>query len=126
VGGKLHAGELPLPACLREVREETGYVLPTARFAGILTWRGFEIEPGGLYIFTAPAPAGEPRAGPEGELRCHPRAWVFSHPQVVNNIHHFGPAALNGAAPIVYHFDYAEGAIAHVELFPLPVGGVVA
>ena len=68
VGGKLLPGESPLAACLREVREETGYHLRSARFAGLLTWSSFEdLGDGGLYLFTAPAPPGNPIAGVEGE-----------------------------------------------------------
>src|SRR5512136_2891052 len=68
VGGQVEPGELPLAACLREGREETGYALVAARFAGILTWRGFETPPGGLYLFTASAPEEEPAVCDEGEL----------------------------------------------------------
>jgi 8-oxo-dGTP diphosphatase len=102
VGGHIEPGEKPLQSVLREVAEETGYVLPTARFCGLLTWEGYEIPSGGsirvplysagLYIFTAAVPqettAGccvipqETTAGccatPEGEPRTTPEgalAW---------------------------------------------------
>ncbi|MBN1888465.1 MAG: NUDIX domain-containing protein [Thermoflexales bacterium] len=120
VGGRIEPGEAPLAACLREVREESGYVLSTARFAGLLTWQGFELPPGGLYLFTAPAPAGNPVSCEEGILRWQPRAWVLSSPQVVANIHIFGPAVLDGAPLQAYHFEYGNGQIVHHELKPLP------
>ena len=62
VGGRIEAGEPPLAACLREVQEETGYRLATTRFDGLLSWSGHEFPDGGLYIYTAEAPEGEPRA----------------------------------------------------------------
>lgn len=120
VGGKLQPGEAPLAACLREVHEETGYALPTAHFAGVLTWRGFEVPEGGLYLFTAVAPAGEPAPCPEGELRWQPQAWVLSAPTVVSNIHHFGPFVFAGAAPQIYHFEYVAGQIVDYQLYAWP------
>jgi 8-oxo-dGTP diphosphatase len=120
VGGHLEAGESPLSSCLREVREETAFILPSARFAGLLTWSGFQIADGGLYIFTAPAPAGEPPVCNEGILAWQPRDWVFSAPQVVENIHYFAPAVLNGQPPQVYHFDYQGSRIVRHFILPLP------
>jgi len=99
VGGKIDPGEDPTSSVLREVQEETGYVLPAARFCGLLTWGGYEVPRGGLYIFTAPAPAGEPHPTPEGLLAWKPRRFVFTSGEVVSNIHHFGPLVLDGAAP---------------------------
>lgn len=120
VGGHVEPGERPLAACLREVREETGYALATARFAGILTWCGFEIPPGGLYLFTSAAPEGNPLAGDEGELQWRPRAWLFTSPEVVSNLHYVGPHILNGAPPQDYYFEYEQGQIVRHEARPLP------
>ena len=105
VGGHIEAGEAPLAACLREVREETGYRLASARFAGVLTWRGFEVPDGGLYVFTAAAPPDEPGACAEGVLRWQALPWVLSSPEVVSNIVYFAPQVLAGAPPRRHHFD---------------------
>jgi len=123
VGGRLEAGERPLQGALREVREETGYRLPTARFAGLLTWDGHSETPGGLYIFSAPVAGYSPLrpTDNEGELAWKPRAWVFSSPDVVSNISLFAPYVLDGAPPQDYHFAYATGdRILSWEIRPLP------
>lgn len=122
VGGHLNPAESPRAACLREVQEETGFVLPDVHFAGLLTWADFPGHPdGGLYIFTAPAPPGEPKPCEEGQLAWKTHRWVCSAPDVVENIHHFAPLVLDGAPPQVYHFDYGpQGQILQHELRPLP------
>lgn len=126
VGGHLEPGETPRDCVLREVREETGFCLAEVAFGGILTWDGFETPPGGLYIFTAAAPSGEPRACPEGPLEWKPRDWVFSSPEVVSNIHVFGPLVLGGSPPRRYHFSYADGKIIQYQDLPLSPGWDVA
>lgn len=118
VGGRLEPGESPRAGMLREVREETGFHLEDVSFAGILTWDGFETPPGGLYLFTAEAPSGEPFACMEGELAWKPRGWVFSAPEVVSNIHIFGPRMLNGGPPQIYHFEYQAGQILRYTIQP--------
>lgn len=120
VGGHIEPGESPYQSCLREVEEETGYHLEALSFGGILTWRGFEIDNGGLYIFTAPAPNADPRPNDEGLLAWHPRRWVFTSHEVVENIHYFAPAVLSGAPPSRYHFDYLNGEIIHHRVQPVP------
>jgi 8-oxo-dGTP diphosphatase len=119
VGGRLEPGESPRVSMMREVREETGFQLNDLAFAGVLTWEGFEIPPGGLYIFTAEAPTGEPDECTEGLLEWKPRGWVFTSPEVVSNIHVVGPLVFSGAPPQVYHFEYQDGRIASFVTRPL-------
>jgi 8-oxo-dGTP diphosphatase len=120
VGGKIAPGETPVDSCLREVWEETGYRPENLRFHGILTWEGYETDPGGLYIFSAPAPDIAPQDTIEGELRWQPREWVFSSSEVVDNIHTFGPAIYQDVAPHWWHFRYEDGRIAEHSEKPLP------
>jgi 8-oxo-dGTP diphosphatase len=120
VGGRIEPGESPRMACLREVREETGYQLPNARFAGLLTWHGFEAPEGGLYLFTAPAPDEDPVAYEEGQLQWQPRAFTFTSDAVVDNLHYVLPAILDGTPPAVFHFDYRDGKMTAHAVYALP------
>jgi 8-oxo-dGTP diphosphatase len=120
VGGRIEVGEDPRDCILREVYEETGFRLNSARFAGLLTWEGFEIPNGGLFLFTAEAPRGEPGQCSEGTLAWKPRAWVCSSPEVVSNIHRFAPSILRQEPPQTFHFVYQSGQILQHETRPLP------
>ena len=120
VGGRLEPGEAPPASVLREVQEETGFILPAARWRGIVTWEGYEVKEGGLYVFTAEAPPGDPHPCDEGDLAWHPRAWVLSAPAVVSNIHRFGAAVLSYEKPAWHHCRYQAGQLVHYEQRPLP------
>jgi len=122
IGGRIEAGEGVVESVLREIREETSLDIQAVRFAGLLTWDGFEIPAGGLYIFTADAPEGEAVANDEGTLAWKPREWVFHSPEVVSNIRVFGPLALNGHSPANYHFTYQDGEITGFSMHDLPDG----
>jgi 8-oxo-dGTP diphosphatase len=120
VGGHLEPGETPRACIMREIGEETGLAVDQVRFAGVLTWEGFEIPSGGLYIFTAQVERGaQPIECNEGILAWKPRDWVFSAAQVVSNIHRFGPEVLSGALPRHHHFVYQAGEIIQYSPGPL-------
>jgi len=122
IGGHIEPGEAPLDCALREIREETGFGLEQLQFGGLLTWDGYETPAGGLYIFMAEAPAGEPAPTGEGELGWKPRDWVFSSHEVVSNIHIFGPPVFRGEIPRLYHFQYRAGQIEQHQVQALPTG----
>ncbi len=120
VGGHLENGESPHTGCLREIEEETGYTVQELTFRGLLTWQGYEVPPGGLYVFTAPAPQQEPIQTDEGHLAWKKRDWVFSSNEVVSNIHHFGPFLFHETPPCIHHFDYQDGEILSYHQHALP------
>ncbi|MFW5713535.1 MAG: GNAT family N-acetyltransferase [Brevefilum sp.] len=120
VGGHILPGETPREAVIREVAEETGFQITDPEFAGLLTWDGFEIPPGGIAIFTAQAPHREVTNNHEGELTWQNREFACSSPEVVDNIHIFLPRILAGEPPHHYHFSYRDGVRIRDQIMDLP------
>lgn len=70
IGGKLNLSEDPYAACIREVSEETGlHIVPPALRAVLVISVKSTGDLWVIFTFTAPAPAGEPVASEEGDLR---------------------------------------------------------
>jgi hypothetical protein len=89
-------------------------------FGGILTWEGFEIETGGLYIFSASVDSRSFVENGEGSLAWHPLQFAFSDPAVVENIHYFLAQVLSGSEPVQYHFQYQDSQIIARSVQALP------
>jgi 8-oxo-dGTP diphosphatase len=109
VGGHIELRETSRQAVIREVAEETGYKLENPQFAGLLTWDGYEIPPGGIVIYTATVPHKNFIKNHEGDLKWVPKKWACTSPEVVDNIHVFLPRILAGEPPLHYHFSYKDG-----------------
>ncbi len=122
VGGHIEPGETPREAVIREVGEETGYRIESPRFAGLLTWDGFEIPPGGIYLFTAQVAHRGFVTNHEGDLAWKPRDWACTAPEVVDNIHVFLPEIMKSEALLHFHFSYRDGMRVRDEIQPLPEG----
>tara|TARA_Y100000590_G_scaffold234228_1_gene263785 strand:- start:120 stop:626 length:507 start_codon:yes stop_codon:yes gene_type:complete len=105
VGGRIEKDETPLQACLREAHEETGIVLPNARFGGLLNWYSPNVH-GTLALYTAQVRSETISECDEGELQWKKRDWVFTSSEVVHNVHVVGPLIINGAQASIYHFEY--------------------
>ncbi len=119
-GGKIEPDEDPYTACLREVREETGFQLPGARLRVVLTVitkaTGAQWV---IFAFTADRPAGEPDpiTTPEGDLQWVPLAGIAALP-VVSDIplmlpHLFGAAPGVVLGRILLETDDADSIIEH-------------
>lgn len=74
VGGKFEDGESPEDCLLREVKEETGLILKTFSYRGIVTFVSDEYGTEYMHLFTATEYEGELQNCDEGELVWIPKA----------------------------------------------------
>ncbi|MBN2047595.1 MAG: 8-oxo-dGTP diphosphatase [Anaerolineaceae bacterium] len=121
VGGHLEPGESPAAACLREVREESGFSLRAGalRFGGLVSWYGW-YEPGGMYLFQAEAPEGDPVSSAEGPLAWHTLEWILSSGAVVSNIPIFLPPLLARQPRQDFCLNYRADGVFEAACRPLP------
>lgn len=81
VGGKVEEGETPEEANIREVFEETGLKLRSAKYHGIAKFRNTEYEPEDMYLFSSSDfDAEELTECNEGELAWIPKDELFNLP----------------------------------------------
>ncbi len=81
VGGRFEPGESPDECLVREVKEETGYLLRSWRFRGIVTFDADDApETEYMHLFTSSDFAGEEIVCDEGELRWVPAGEIEGLP----------------------------------------------
>lgn len=80
VGGKFEPGEDALACVIREVREETGYVMDQPRYRGIVDFYCPPWQPERMHLYTCGRFSGEPHSCNEGDLVWVPRDQVQSLP----------------------------------------------
>lgn len=80
VGGHFEEGESPYDCAIREVFEETGLVLASARYRAVVTFASDAYESEQMHLFTSDAFLGELIECPEGELCWIDKNEVLSLP----------------------------------------------
>jgi 8-oxo-dGTP diphosphatase len=114
VGGKIEPNESPLACARREIYEETGIAdeAYTLSYRGIVTWRSFTGDPGGMHIYVAKVASDfvypTPIKVTEGILDWKPIAWIaeqhnFGIAEVVPRIL---PHILTDARPVEHAFTF--------------------
>lgn len=56
VGGKIEANETPRKSIIREIGEETGIILDSVEFKGLVTWSLNRTKVGGMYVYLVELP----------------------------------------------------------------------
>ena len=80
VGGHVENGETPDECFFREVKEETGLTLHSARLRGIVTFLSDEWEDELMFLYSSDDFSGELSDCDEGELAYIPREQILSLP----------------------------------------------
>ena len=81
LGGKMEPGEIPEECVIREVKEESGLYIQNPRFAGVLTFPGFDGENDWLvFLFVANRFTGKTKVSDEGHLQWVENSELFHLP----------------------------------------------
>lgn len=120
VGGHIEIGESPVQSCIREIKEETGIVVPSLRFGGVLTWDDWSFERGGMYFFSANVESDWFQQSDEGSLAWKPYDWVMTSPKVVGNIKEFIPDAYEQTQPHHFHCLFTGDELLETRRHSLP------
>lgn len=120
VGGHIEAGESPMASCIREIKEETGIIVPSLRFGGILTWDDWSFERGGMYFFSVEVDDPWFRPSDEGNLAWKPYDWVVTSPTVVDNIKEFMPDTVQRTDPRWFHCLFNGDQLLETQRHSLP------
>ncbi|MEH7253689.1 NUDIX domain-containing protein, partial [Neobacillus niacini] len=105
VGGKIEHDETPYESCIREVLEETGLLLKTQTFRGMIALNGAEC----INVFASNNFEGDLLSSDEGILEWKKLDWILSSKDVVPNIPFFIEDVLDFTSdPKVYNCSYSE------------------
>jgi 8-oxo-dGTP diphosphatase len=125
VGGKLEPNETPREGILREVAEETGIMLDSIQFKGIVSWMVDGTMTGGMYTYMAELPEDYAYATPikteEGILDWKELQWIL-HPNNVGlaaNIAGSIEKLLFDPACYEYRCFYSEGKLLRQQFIVL-------
>jgi len=125
VGGKIEPEENPRESVLREVVEETGLVLKSINFKGIVTWIVDGNWVGGMYTYVAELPENilyeTPIKTSEGILDWKDINWII-HPEnkgVVNNIPKILMRLINGSGCFEHRCFYRDGQLVKDEFLEI-------
>ncbi|MBD3922180.1 8-oxo-dGTP diphosphatase [Paenibacillus sp. PR3] len=125
VGGHIEPGETPRESVLREAGEETGIILESVQFKGIVTWAVDGTITGGMYAYVAELPEEYTYETPiktdEGILDWKELQWIL-HPKNVGlaaNIQGSIESMLFDPACYEYRCYYSEGKLLKQQFFPL-------
>lgn len=80
IGGKLEAGETPKQCIIREAMEETGLVLKSCKYRGIVHFVSDRYEDEDMHLFTSDDFEGELKECDEGVLEWIEKSQVYDLP----------------------------------------------